>query len=142
MALSAAATNINHRITEVGKDSQVQPVPDAHLGTTQGTECCGQIKVLWRFTVVVFGGVADTSPTWHLEEAWLLFYEEFLFLTRILECQKKKKVPLLHALAQCFVSVTIPGSNCTKRQQEAGAEIFLLGFGTSLLAPSLALLLE
>lgn len=58
-----------------------------------------------RFTLVLFDGVAGASPTCHLEEAWLLFYEEFAFLRHILECLKKK-IPLLHALAQCFVSVT------------------------------------
>lgn len=33
-----------------------------------------------------------------------------------------KKIPFLHTLAQCFVSVTILGSNCMKRQREPGAE--------------------
>lgn len=33
-----------------------------------------------------------------------------------------KKIPFLHTLAQCFVSATIPGSNCMKRQREPGAE--------------------
>lgn len=52
----------------------------------QSTECHFIIKVLCRFTVFLFGGVADTSPAWHLEEAELLFYEGFAFLTHSSEC--------------------------------------------------------
>lgn len=93
------------------------------------------IQVLCGFTVFLFDGVAGASPTCHLEEAWLLFYEEFAFLRHVLECLKR------HPTSSCFSSMFC-FCDCTKRQRETGAEIFPLGFGTSLLAPSLASLFE
>lgn len=64
------------------------------------------IKVLCRFTIVLFGAVADTSPTWHLEEAWLLFYEEFAFLTHSLDCLKKNPTSLCFSSVFCFCDYT------------------------------------